>query len=43
MFDFNNKIAVVTGAADTLGEAVAEAFHVPGAKLVLIDLAQDKL
>jgi NAD(P)-dependent dehydrogenase (short-subunit alcohol dehydrogenase family) len=38
MFDFSDKIVIVTGAAGTLGEATARAFYEAGAKLVLVDL-----
>lgn len=37
MFDFSDRIVVVTGAAGNLGSAVAKAFEDAGAKLVLVD------
>jgi NAD(P)-dependent dehydrogenase (short-subunit alcohol dehydrogenase family) len=43
MFDFSNHIAVITGAAGNLGQAVARAFLAAGAHLVLVDHAADRL
>ncbi len=43
MFDFSNRVVMVTGAAGNLGGAVARAFQVAGAKLVLVDRAADRL
>ena len=43
MFDFSDRIVVVTGAAGNLGSAVAEAFEAAGAKLVLVDHKPDRL
>lgn len=43
MFDFSDSIVVVTGAAGSLGGAVAQAFRVAGAKLVLVDRSPDRL
>ncbi len=37
MFDFSERVAIVTGAAGTLGQAVARAFHAAGARTVLAD------
>ncbi len=37
MFDFNDKVIVITGAAGTLGRAAAFAFHEAGAKLAVVD------
>ncbi len=43
MFDFSGKVALVTGAAGNLGQAVAAAFQSSGASLVLADVAEDRL
>jgi NAD(P)-dependent dehydrogenase (short-subunit alcohol dehydrogenase family) len=43
MFDFSNRVVIVTGAAGNLGSAVAQAFQAAGAKLVLVDRAADRL
>lgn len=43
MFDFTNRIVIVTGAAGNLGSAVARAFLSAGAKLTLVDRAADRL
>jgi NAD(P)-dependent dehydrogenase (short-subunit alcohol dehydrogenase family) len=43
MFDFSNRVVIVTGAAGNLGGAVARAFQAAGAKLVLVDRAADRL
>jgi NAD(P)-dependent dehydrogenase (short-subunit alcohol dehydrogenase family) len=43
MFDFSDRVVVVTGAAGNLGSAVARAFQAAGAKLVLVDHAADRL
>ncbi len=43
MFDFSEKVALVTGAAGNLGASVAQAFHRSGAKLVLADLSLEGL
>jgi len=37
MFDFSDRVAMVTGAAGNLGQAVARAFHAAGARTVLAD------
>jgi len=37
MFDFNGQVAVVTGAAGALGQAVAAAYQAAGAKVALLD------
>ena len=37
MFDFSGRVALVTGAAGNLGRAVAVAFHLAGARTVLVD------
>jgi NAD(P)-dependent dehydrogenase (short-subunit alcohol dehydrogenase family) len=43
MFDFSNRVVIVTGAAGNLGSAVGKAFHVAGAKLILLDHKPDRL
>lgn len=43
MFDFSNHVVVVAGAAGNLGQAVAGAFFLAGANLVLLDRAADRL
>jgi len=43
MFDFSNRVVIVTGAAGNLGSAVARAFQAAGAKLVLVDRTADRL
>jgi NAD(P)-dependent dehydrogenase (short-subunit alcohol dehydrogenase family) len=43
MFDFTDRVAIVTGAAGSLGSAVARAFHAAGANLVLVDHERDRL
>ena len=43
MFDFSDRIVVVTGAAGNLGSAVAKAFEAAGAKLVLVDQKPGRL
>ncbi|MFQ5399457.1 MAG: SDR family NAD(P)-dependent oxidoreductase [Anaerolineae bacterium] len=43
MFDFTDQVAIVTGAAGSLGEATARAFHRAGAKMVLVDNREDRL
>lgn len=43
MFDFKDKLVVITGAAGNLGSSVAQEFLSYGANLVLVDHAQDKL
>ena len=43
MFDFSDRVVIVTGAAGNLGEAVARAFLAAGAHLVLVDRSPDRL
>jgi NAD(P)-dependent dehydrogenase (short-subunit alcohol dehydrogenase family) len=40
-FDFNGKVAIVTGAASGIGEAVAKTLAASGAKVVVADLNAD--
>ena len=43
MFDFSDRVVMVSGAPGNLGQAVARAFHSTGANLVLLDRAPDRL
>lgn len=43
MFDFKKHVVVVAGAAGNLGRAVALAFELAGASMVLLDRAPDRL
>ena len=43
MFDFSDRVVIVTGAAGNLGSAVARAFQSAGARLTLVDRAPDRL
>lgn len=43
MFDFNDRVVMVTGAAGNLGQAVARAFQEADATLALVDRAADRL
>lgn len=43
MFDFSDRVVIVTGAAGNLGSAVARAFQSAGARLALVDRAADRL
>jgi NAD(P)-dependent dehydrogenase (short-subunit alcohol dehydrogenase family) len=43
MFNFAERVVMVTGAAGNLGSAVARAFQAAGAKLILVDRAADRL
>ncbi|WNM31949.1 SDR family oxidoreductase [Streptomyces sp. Li-HN-5-11] len=42
-YSVNGKVALITGAANGLGAAVARQMHAQGAKLVLIDIDEPKL
>ena len=42
MTRFEDKVAIVTGAASGLGLAAAQRMGAEGAKLVLVDLKQDR-
>jgi NAD(P)-dependent dehydrogenase (short-subunit alcohol dehydrogenase family) len=43
MFDFHERIVIVTGAAGNLGHAVAQAYLAAGARMVLVDRRRDRL
>ncbi len=43
MKDLNNKVAVITGAAEGIGKAIAVAAAAQGMKLVLADISANKL
>lgn len=43
MFDFSDKVVMVTGAAGNLGNATARGFMAAGARLILVDLRQEVL
>lgn len=43
MWDFSDRVVMVTGAAGNLGSAVARAFQATGARLILVDRAPDRL
>ena len=43
MFDFADRVVIVTGAAGSLGTAVARAFETAGARLALVDHSADRL
>ena len=43
MFDFSNRVVVITGAAGNLGVVTTRAFQSAGASLVLVDRAPDRL
>jgi NAD(P)-dependent dehydrogenase (short-subunit alcohol dehydrogenase family) len=43
MFDFSERVVMVTGAAGNLGNAVTRAFQAAGARLALVDRAADRL
>jgi NAD(P)-dependent dehydrogenase (short-subunit alcohol dehydrogenase family) len=43
MFDFQERVVIVTGAAGNLGRAVSRAFLSTGARMVLVDHKPDRL
>ncbi|HEX4950104.1 MAG TPA: SDR family NAD(P)-dependent oxidoreductase [Blastocatellia bacterium] len=43
MFDFANRVVIITGAAGNLGMVTARAFQAAGASLVLVDRSPDRL
>lgn len=43
MFDFSDKVVLVTGAGGNLGGAVARAFYAGGASVVLVDRSSERL
>jgi len=43
MFDFSNKIVMVSGAIGNLGVVLAQTFQTSGAKLALVDRGEDRL
>ena len=43
IYDFLDKVVLITGAAQGIGEATATAFAKAGANLILVDLNQENL
>jgi NAD(P)-dependent dehydrogenase (short-subunit alcohol dehydrogenase family) len=43
MFDFTNKVVMVSGASGNLGSVLARTFQASGAKLALVDHGEDRL
>ena len=43
MYNLDDRVVIVTGAAGNLGQAVARTFLAAGAKLVLTDRAPNRL
>lgn len=42
MFDFNDKVAVITGAAQGIGKCIKETFEQAGAKVCIIDVQDNE-
>lgn len=42
VFNFNNKIIVVTGGASGIGQAISKAFAAQGATVAVVDLEESK-
>ena len=40
--DLDNKVALITGGASGLGQATVEAYVAKGAKVVILDINEDK-
>jgi len=43
MFDFNNQVIMISGAAGNIGQVVARSFQDAGGKLALVDRGKDRL
>jgi len=43
MFDLNGRVALITGAAGSLGSAIAHVYASAGAELLLVDMDGDGL
>ena len=42
MFDFENKVVVITGAAQGIGKCISESFKKAGAKVCIIDIQENE-